>query len=125
MELKFIDHIVLIVKDLLETEKFYSSFVGKPIHKDNESIAYEIGSTKIFFTLPDGEFENTNKDNGGFNHIAFGVRNLEELKSFESILKENQILNSGIKNDTYGNNDFIWFDDPNGYRIEIYCRLLK
>ena len=49
MQPKYIDHIVLIVKDIQVTEKFYSSFLGKPIQQDKEQIAYQIGETKIFF----------------------------------------------------------------------------
>jgi hypothetical protein len=32
------------------------------------------------------------------------------------------IKQSGIQVDKYGNNEFIWFDDPDGYRVEFYCR---
>ncbi len=124
MQLTFIDHIVIIVKELRETEKFYSSFLGEPIHQDEENIAYKIGGTKVFFGLPYGEFEIHDKDKGGLNHLAFGVRSLEELTSSESVLNENSIQNSGIKNDKYGNKEFIWFDDPSGNRLEIYCRPL-
>lgn len=125
MQITYIDHFVLIVKDLQETKKFYSSFLGEPVHQDEENIVYKIGETKIFFGLPDGEFETRDKDKGGLNHIAFGVRSLEELKSLEGVLNENSIQNSGIKNDKYGNKEFIWFDDPSGNRLEIYCRPLE
>lgn len=125
MKINLIDHIVIIIKNLQETRKFYSSFLGEPILKNEENIAYKIGDTKIFFGLPYEEFETRDKDKGGLNHIAFGVRSLEELKSFESILNENSIQNSGVKNDKYGNKEFIWFDDPNGNRLEIYCRPLE
>ena len=51
MQPKYIDHIVLIVKNIEETEKFYSSFLGKPEHQDENQVAYKIGETKIFFVL--------------------------------------------------------------------------
>lgn len=122
MKPEFIDHIVLIVKDVKETEKFYSAFLGKPDHLDNEQVAYKIGDTKVFFGLPYGEYETLDKDRGGLNHLAFGVRTAEELRSFEKTLNDVGIKNSGVKIDTYGNKEFIWFDDPNGYRLEFYCR---
>ncbi len=122
MQPKFIDHIVLIVKDIEETEKFYSSFLGKPVQIDKEQVAYKIGETKIFFGLPFGEYEKSDKDKTSLNHLAFGVRTVEELSEFEKTLNEVNIKNSGIKTDKYGNKEFIWFDDPSGIRLEIYCR---
>ena len=56
------------------------------------------------------------------NHLAFGVRTGEELREFEKTLNDAGITNSGIKTDKYGNKEFIWFDDPSGIRLEIYCR---
>lgn len=122
MQSTFIDHIVIVVRELHRTTQFYSVFLGKPIHQDNESIAYQIGQTKLFFVLPYGEFNKTDKDLGSLNHLAFGVRTADELRVFEKALNEAKIENSGIKVDKYGNKEFIWFDDPDGYRVEFYCR---
>jgi glyoxylase I family protein len=124
MKINFIDHIVLIVKNIRETEKFYSSFLGDPVYINDESVVYQTGNTKIFFVLPEREFEKTDKENGGLNHIAFGVRSLDELKLFGTALDQASIQHSGIKTDKYGNKEFIWFDDPSNIRIEIYCRPL-
>lgn len=122
MQLKFIDHLVLIVKNIEETEKFYTRVLGKPEHISEDSVSYKIGKTKIFFSLAYGEYEKSDKDKSGLNHLAFGVKTGEELRKFERILNEVNIKNSGIKIDKYGNNEFIWFDDPNNIRLEIYCR---
>ena len=123
MKPKFIDHIVLIVKDIVETEKFYSKFLGKPIQLEKEQVAYKIGNTKIFFGLPYTKWQAIDKDASGLNHLAFGVRTPKELKDLEKILKNNNIKNSGIKIDPYGKKEFIWFDDPNDFRIEFYLRM--
>jgi glyoxylase I family protein len=122
MKLTFIDHIVLIIKDVSTTEKFYSSFLGKPVQLEKEQVAYKIGESKIFFGLPYGKYKAGDKDRSGLNHLAFGVRTLKELKEYEKILKKAKIKNSGIKIDKYGKKEFIWLDDPDGIRIEFYCR---
>jgi|SRR3989344_1338841 len=122
MQPKFIDHLVLIVKDIKKTEKFYTSFLGKPEYQDEENVTYKIGNTDVYFAATDGEFEKIDKDKGGLNHLAFGVRTGNELREFEKILNEAEIKNSGIKIDKYGSNEFIWFDDPDGIRLEFYCR---
>lgn len=122
MKLEYIDHIVLIVRDLKETERFYSNFLGEPEHKYEDTLTYRIGNTQIFFGLYDQEWQTLDKDRGGINHIAFGVRTSEELKEFEKVLNDAGIKNSGVGIDKYGHKEFIWFDDPNGYRLEFYCR---
>ncbi|OGN13907.1 MAG: hypothetical protein A3J47_03460 [Candidatus Yanofskybacteria bacterium RIFCSPHIGHO2_02_FULL_43_22] len=122
MKPQFIDHIVIIAKDIDRTADFYNSFLGEPIMKDAEQVAYKVGDTKIFFGLPYKDFEPNDKDKYGLNHLAFGVRSIEELKEFENKLNQTSIKNSGIKIDKYGKKEFIWFDDPDGYRLEFYYR---
>ena len=123
MKPKFIDHIVLMIKDLKETEKFYTTFLGNPSHLDDEYMAYKIGESTIYLALSDGEFQKVDKDKGSLNHLAFGVRTADELSGFEKVLNDAKIQNSGVQIDKYGGKEFIWFDDPNGYRLEFYCRM--
>lgn len=119
---KFIDHVVIIVKDIEKTADFYGKFLGEPVTKDKEQIVYQIGDTKIFFGLPYGEFEPHDKDKYGLNHLAFGVRSIEELKDFEIKLNQANVKNSGIQIDKWGKKEFVWFNDPDGYRLEFYYR---
>ena len=116
-----IDHLVLLIRDLKITEQFYSIFLGKPIHKDKFQIAYEIGNTKLFFAKSNRNIK-FDKENIGLNHLAFGVSTINELKEFENTLKKYKINNSNIKIDKYGKKPFIWFDDPDGIRLEFYLR---
>lgn len=118
----YIDHLVIMVKDIHETEKSCTKFLGNPLELTEEQVAYQVGETKIFFGLPYAEWKEIDKDANGLNHLAFGVKTAEELRKFEKILNDADIKNSGIKVDRWGNKEFIWFDDPNGYRLEFYCR---
>ncbi len=117
-----VDHIVLMIKNVKVTKTFYSKFLGKPIHEDQYSVAYRIGETKLFLGLPYHRLKNNefHKDRIGLNHLAFGVKNLEELRHFEKLLTQKEIKHSGIQKDKYNGNPFIWFDDPNGIRLEFY-----
>lgn len=99
MKPKFIDHIVIIVRDVKSTADFYSWFLGKPIQIDKEQVAFQVGETKLFFGLPYGEYEKYDKDKCGLNHLAFGVRSLDELKKFVDILDKAEIKHSSIKID--------------------------
>jgi|SRR3990167_1317177 len=119
---KFIDHIVIMIKDAEKTADFYGKFLGVPISKDSEQVVFKIGDTSLFFGLPYKDYEWHDKDKYGLNHLAFGVKSLEELRGLETKLNQANIKNSGIQIDKYGKKEFIWFDDPDGYRLEFYLR---
>lgn len=124
MKPESIDHILLIVNDIEKTEEFYSKIFGKPIYKDEDSIAWKIGDTKLFFGLPFKKLRNNVFDRNriGLNHLAFVVRTLDELKEWQKNLNEAGIKNSGIIKDKYQNREYIWFDDPDSIRQEFYLR---
>lgn len=124
LKIQYIDHIVLMIKETKRTESFYSKFLGKSREKDKYSIAWKIGKTKVFFALPYKQIKsnNFNKDRIGLDHIAFGVRTLEELEKFKKLLTKSRIKHSGIKSDKFGNKKYIWFDDPDKIRLEFYYR---
>jgi len=124
MKLKFIDHILIIIGNIDRTVKFYTKILGKSIHRDKESVSWKIGDTKIFFGLPFKNINNNKFDKNriGLNHLAFGVRTLEELKMWQKKLDDENIQNSGIIKDKHLDRDYIWFDDPDLIRQEIYLR---
>ncbi|MEK6964441.1 MAG: VOC family protein [Nanoarchaeota archaeon] len=125
MKPTFIDHISIWVKDVERTASFYTKFLGSPIQKDKEVVAWKIGDTKLFFGLSYKENPAAfDKENIGLNHLAFGVRTLEELKQWEETLNKANIKHSGIKTCPYSKKEFIWFDDPDGIRLESYLRSL-
>ncbi len=123
MKPQILDHIVILVKDVKRTEKFYSTFLGKPIPQDNEQVAYQMGETKIFFALPyNKDTPDFNKENLGLNHLAFQVTSVKELEGYKDLLDKAKIKHSGIQRDKYSRKEFIWFDDPDGIRLEFYLR---
>ena len=121
----FVDHFVLRVAEVGRTERFYTALLGQPAERAEGSIMYQVGDTRLFFTRADkyqaGLYE---KEKVGLNHLAFGVRTLEELQAIRAQLDSLGIAHSGIKRDKYGENEFIWLDDPDGMRIEFYRRPL-
>jgi glyoxylase I family protein len=119
----FIDHLVFRVSALDRAERFYAALLGQPTHRTEDSVMYSVGDTRLFFTTS-VESQTGTYDNGkiGLNHIAFGVRTLTELETIREQLDSSEIAHSGIKLDSYGPREFIWFDDPDGLRIEFYLR---
>jgi catechol 2,3-dioxygenase-like lactoylglutathione lyase family enzyme len=123
MQPRSLDHIVIFVKNLKRTEAFYSRFLDEPGHEYKNSISYKIGATKIFFGVPYRQSKRAfDKEELGLNHLAFGVKKLSELKAFESVLDKAKIKHSGIQIERHAKKQFIWFDDPDGLRLEFYLR---
>ncbi len=118
----YIDHIVISVKDLKKSIKFYQVFLGKP-KVSTWDASWQIGEVKLFLTYPyKKSIRAFDKHNIGLNHIAFGARSLTELKRFERVLNKAKIKHSGIQIDKYSKKEFIWFDDPDIIRLEFYLR---
>ena len=120
---KFVDHVVLRIADVGRTERFYNALLGEPKERIPGSVLYAVGDTLLFFTLSEkSEPEQFEKEDIGLNHLAFGVRTLEELREIGAQLNAAGIAHSGIGMCRYGNVEFIWLDDPDGIRVEFYRR---
>jgi glyoxylase I family protein len=77
---QFVDHLVFRVADLSRSEQFYTMLPGQPPRRTEDSVMYQVGHTRLFFTRCDqpqsGPYA---KEEVGLNHLAFAVRTLEEL----------------------------------------------
>jgi len=118
-----IDHIVFRVRDFRATRDFYQALLGDPISQSDGSLMYMVGETRLFFVLSThsgaGQYD---KEQPGLNHLAFGVHTPSALQEVVQLLNKAELRHSGIKIDHYGNKEFVWLDDPNGFRLEFYCR---
>jgi len=123
MKPNFVDHISIIVKDLARTEDFYSKFLGTPELRNERLVVYKVGVLRLYFKLSPKEVTSGtyDKDETGVNHIGLGVRTIEELEQFKQHLSDAGIKHSDFVVGKFGNK-YIWFDDPDGIRLEIYHR---
>jgi len=118
----YIDHLDFCVEDLAPTEKFYSTLFGDPVSKGESWLVYRIGETLLFFATsakPTGPYD---KEQPGLNHIALGVHDPADLRKIESHMNTSGLKHSGIAIDSHSGKEYIWFNDPNGFRLEFYCR---
>lgn len=124
MKPQFIDHILLTVKDIKKTSGFYSKIFGEPFYEDGDSVVWRFGDTKLFFGHPFKELDNNifDRNRVGLNHVAWGVRTIDELEEWRKRLDDVGIVNSGTIKDKYQNREYVWFDDPDGIRQEFYLR---
>jgi glyoxylase I family protein len=117
-----VDHLVFRVPNMNRTERFYNVLLGEPFKADG-FIMYTIGDTRLFFTPSVEPAPPYNKDNIGLNHLALGVRSVEELETIELQLNERGVAHSGVKLWQDGVTKYIWLDDPDGMRVEYWLRL--
>ncbi|MBL4653121.1 MAG: VOC family protein [Flavobacteriales bacterium] len=121
----YIDHIVLTVSNIERTKSFYSKILGDPDHQGENSIMYHVGGTKLFLVLPYGTLPKDDMFDAnriGLEHLAIGVRTLNDLKEIETTLDKNSIKNSGIHIDKHSDKEKIWLDDSDGIRLEFFIR---
>ncbi|MGA7156393.1 MAG: VOC family protein [Acidobacteriaceae bacterium] len=120
---QFIDHLVFRVSDLGRTERFYTALLSQSPVCAEDSLMYTMGDVRLFFTIATNPSPNAyDKETVGLNHIAFGLRTLADLQTLRQQLDAANIHHSGIKLDSYGRKEFIWLDDPDGMRVELYLR---
>jgi glyoxylase I family protein len=101
---------------------FYTALLEEPCEADGY-IMYMVRDTRLFFTPSVDQASPYNKEDVGLNHIALGVRTIEELQRVESQLNEGSVAHSGIKLWQDGLTKYIWLDDPDGIRVEYWLRL--
>jgi glyoxylase I family protein len=119
---RFVDHLVFRVTQFEETERFYTALLGEPLRED-DYLMYLAGNTRLFFTLsPADKQGDYDKEKIGLNHIALGVRSVEELKIMQAQLDDSGVIHSGIKVWQDGVTQYIWLNDPDGIRVEIWLR---
>jgi len=118
----WVDHLVFRIRNLSETERFYTALLDRRAQEYPDSIMYKVADTRLFFTTATTSPLQYDKEQIGLNHLAFGVHSEEELRSIAQRLNDFNIRHSGIQVDHYGKKDFIWIDDPDGLRVEFYLR---
>ena len=118
-----IDHLVFRVASINTTEAFYTALLGQPAFKTEGLVLFTVGGTRLFFTaVATPATHPYNKDEIGMNHIALGVPTLTDLQAISTQLDTANITHSGIKIDPHGGKEYIWLNDPDGFRVEFYLR---
>jgi catechol 2,3-dioxygenase len=120
-----IGHVVLKVRDLERTKKFYAEVMGLEVMKVEPSIKmaffasngrdhHEIAAIEIDGNIPDSQA-------GGFglSHLAFRLRDEAHLRAAYTDLKEHEVKIISALN--HGVTKSIYFRDPDGHLLEVYC----
>lgn len=119
---KRVGHLVLNVKDLAASTKFYTEIMGFQISRSRETGTFltcgKIHHDIALFQAPEGALPVT-EGQLGLNHYAVQVEDMADLKQAYQEFKE-----KGVKldhNTDHGMTSSIYFFDPDGNRIEYFC----
>lgn len=118
-------HVVIKVRDLEKSRKFYCGVLGMDVmnHSPEIGILFLANNRRDHHELallqvgPNAEMPSANSL--GLLHIAFRLRNEEELRAAYKELKENNVPISFTVN--HGITKSVYFRDPDGHELELYC----
>jgi glyoxylase I family protein len=123
-------HVALIARDVEETISFYQDLLGFPLVElvENRDYAgsshffFDIGNGNLlgFFDFPGHEHPESQETIGGVQHIAVSVGD-EQFREARTRLAAAGVEYAGPDR---GVEDSIYFRDPNGAPIELYCEEL-
>jgi catechol 2,3-dioxygenase-like lactoylglutathione lyase family enzyme len=110
-----IDHVVLHVKDLERSRRFYMDLLGMKVNHESswQSFLYlgsEASQMVALFEIKEGEFEGPRD----MNHMAM-VANQGTYESIKEELERAGVQVSGRPGDP----NCIYFNDPDGHRLQI------
>jgi len=120
-----IGHVVIKVRDIERSRKFYTEVMGL-------QLMMELGQLKMAFFASNGRDHHeiacmeVGKDakapewrQVGLVHIAFRLKDEDELRSAFKVLKDNAVPISFTVD--HGITKSIYFSDPDGNQLEVYC----
>jgi glyoxylase I family protein len=125
-----VHHLALICRDVEETIRFYQDFLGFPLVElvENRDYAgsshffFDIGHRNLlgFFDFPGHDHPPFSETIGGVQHIAISI-SAEQFKVAQAKLEAAGIDYLGPDR---GADDSLYFRDPNGVGLELYCEEL-
>ena len=125
-----IHHAAFVCKDVEETIRFYQDFLGFPLVElvENRDYAgsshffFDLGNRTLlgFFDFPGHPHEPYSETIGALQHLAISVSS-EQFERAKASLEQRGTDYLGPDR---GADDSLYFRDPNGMGIELYCEVL-
>ncbi len=117
-----VGHLVLNVKDLQASKKFYEEVLGFEISIERPTGVFftcgKIHHDLALFQAPEGAMPVT-EGQLGLNHFAVQVEDLEALTEVYNTLKDKGATLD--RNTDHGMTSSVYFIDPDNNRLEFFC----
>jgi catechol 2,3-dioxygenase len=120
-----IGHVVLKVRDIERTKKFYTEVLGLEIMQFEPSIkmAFFASNRRDHHEIAAIEVERTAPESApgavGLSHVAFRLRDQEHLRAAYAELKKHGV--AVVSAVDHGVTKSIYFRDPDDHMLEVYC----
>src|SRR5215475_14545967 len=121
---KKVGHVVLKARDIDQAEKFYTEVLGFEVVmrlKQPRGVFFSLGDQhhdQTVLEVPPGS-DDPKADQVGLHHFAMQVEDFAALKDAYRILKSHDV--PIVRAVDHGITKSIYFCDPAGNRIELYC----
>ena len=124
---KRLGHLVLRVKDVARSRRFFEDILGFPVVAQNERgmvfFSTDVEDNHHMLALmpaKEGAAMPT-PDQVGMQHVSFELGSFAELQDAYRVFKENGVA---IDHTTFhGVTKSVYFYDPDGNRLEVYCNV--
>jgi catechol 2,3-dioxygenase len=128
-------HLVLMVRDIHASVKFYTEIVGLEVSDwiEDQMVFLRCGADHHDLALAQlpKDAEHFDKiynpfSRPGAEHFAYELGSLEEIEAAAQYLKQNGVeIVRGIGKHGPGENVFLVFKDPDGNHVEFYCDMVQ
>ncbi len=128
-------HLVLMVRDIHASAKFYTEIVGLQISDwiEDQMVFLRCGTDHHDLALAQLPKDAAHFDKiyppfsrPGTEHFAYELGSLEEIEAAAKFLKEKAVeIVRGIGKHGPGENVFLVFLDPDGNHVEFYCDMVQ
>ncbi|MBI3796286.1 MAG: VOC family protein [Deltaproteobacteria bacterium] len=121
---KKVGHVVLKARDLAQVEKFYTEVLGFEVVmrlKQPRGVFFSLGEQHhdIAVLEVSAEADEPKADQVGLHHVALQVEDLAALKECYRTLQQHEV--PIVRAVDHGITKSIYFCDPAGNRLELYC----
>ena len=110
-----VDHVVLHCSDVERSKTFYTEILGMSVSReDDRRVFLQAGGQGVRVALFKKEGDAPLTIGNDLNHLAFNVAE----GTYESLKAELESLGVAVS-DRPGNNRSIFFNDPDGHRLQL------
>lgn len=126
-KIRRVGHLVLTVKDVKRSRKFFEEVLGLPVVAENERgmvfFSTDVKDNHHMLALMPGKAGAATPmpDHIGMQHVSFELGSFAELQDAYRRFKENGVP---VEYTTFhGVTKSVYFFDPDGNRLEVYCNV--